>query len=86
MYHVTTYLNPKGRAPQPYHTVEEGNKRNAIRRARKLLRTEWARRDANVKTVRVSVRDDDAQLLYQARIDEDTAQNGYRRMIKNEEL
>ena len=90
MYHIVTYLNPKGRTPQAHAKVTDTNKRNAVRRSRKILRATWRGRPADVKMVRVAVYAETSkstsQLLYQARIDKDTAQNGWRRMIKDEEL
>ena len=85
MYRIDVYLNPKGRTPQAARTFTDGNKRNAIRRARRELRAQWTGRDRGVKLVRVAVRSGD-KLLYQARIDEDSVVNGYRRMIRDEEL
>ena len=72
MYRIAVYHNPKGRTPQPHSEEDLGNKREAIRRARKLLRRHWGFTGADVKLVRVSVRAD-KRLLYQARIDEESA-------------
>lgn len=87
MYHVSLYLNPKGRKPVPDHGISLGNKRNAIREARRMLRKAWASRDQRgTVLVRAAVRTEEGTLLYQARIDEETFKNGDRRLIHDEEL
>lgn len=86
---IRLFLNPKGRKPTPARVVVPAHKnvRIAIRQARRELREEWkSLPEYNAKdVVRVGVYNDAGKLEYQAHIDGDSALNGYRRMIVEEE-